>query len=107
MLQSAIHSTIHSIIQSTIQSAIPQSTIRSIGSLQSPVGNVTLFNLIPQLEPVERILHQQLARSFERIILALRVTLPFVGHQDPAEVRMAVEPDAEQVEHFALQPVRR
>jgi hypothetical protein len=33
--------------------------------------------------------------------------LPVVGEQDPNEVRMPVEPDAEEVPRLALVPVRR
>ncbi len=59
-------------------------------------------------QPVHRVLHQQLAGPFERVVLALR--------DGPASRRASgcaagpgwpVEPDAEHVEHFALEPVRR
>src|SRR3954451_18836986 len=43
----------------------------------------------------------------ERVVLALRVTVPVVGHEDPGERRVAVEDDAEHVERLALLPVRR
>src|SRR5438270_3108702 len=69
--------------------------------------NVCFFPLLAQLQPVERVLHQHLAGSFERIVLALRVALPVLGHEDPAPIRVAGEIDAEHVEHFALEPIRR
>src|SRR5437870_1113652 len=37
-----------------------------------------------KLQPVDRILHQQLAGAFERIVLPLREPLPVFRHQDPA-----------------------
>jgi hypothetical protein len=40
------------------------------------------------------------------MVLAERVSLPGRGHQDPAEPRVAVEPDAEEVPCLALVPVR-
>src|SRR4051812_39512519 len=57
-------------------------------------------------EPVGRTLDQQLARTLERIVLALRMPLPVIRHQDAAQVGMAVEHDPEHVEHLALEPVR-
>src|SRR5580698_5374983 len=41
----------------------------------------------------------------DTVILAQRVTLPFLWQEDAAHVRMACELDAEHVEHFALQPI--
>src|SRR5947209_8687534 len=41
----------------------------------------------------------------EFIILAQRVSDPILREQDAAQVRVAVEPDAGQVVHFALMPV--
>src|SRR6185295_6497472 len=40
------------------------------------------------------------------IILAQRIALPVLGHQQPARIRMAVEDDAEEIPHLALEPVR-
>src|SRR5208282_6712414 len=40
-------------------------------------------------------------------ILAQRMTGPVFGHQDAAQIAMALEVDAYQVEDFALHPVRR
>src|SRR5712691_3108643 len=44
--------------------------------------DVRLFPRLAQLEPVDRVFHQQLARPFERIVLALREALPVFRHQD-------------------------
>ena len=41
----------------------------------------------------------------ERVVLALRVTGPVVGHLDPGQGRVAVEDEAEEVEGLALVPV--
>src|SRR4051812_5073890 len=68
--------------------------------------NVRFFPGLTKFQPVDRIFHQQLAGPLERIVLALRKTLPIVRHQDAAAIRMADEIDAEHVPHFALQPVR-
>src|SRR5690606_40207029 len=43
----------------------------------------------------------------ERIVLALRMPLPVVGHQDASQRRVAVVDDAEHVVCLALVPVRR
>src|SRR3984957_15922470 len=40
------------------------------------------------------------------VILAQRVALPFVGHQNTGQVRMAFEDDSKHVVAFAFQPVR-
>src|SRR5579875_749787 len=50
--------------------------------------------------------HQRLAPVI-RIVLAQRIALEGVIKQDPAQVGMAAEFDAEHVEAFALQPIRR
>ena len=41
-----------------------------------------------------------------RMILAQRVAVHVGGMQDPRQMRVAVEDDAEHVPHFALVPVR-
>ena len=41
----------------------------------------------------------------QRVVLALRVARPVVGHQDPGQRRVAVEDDAEHVVGLALVPV--
>ena len=41
----------------------------------------------------------------DRIVLAQRVALPVLGHEQPLEVRVAVEDDPHQVELLALVPV--
>src|SRR6266581_2099851 len=71
---------------------------------QRPSFNIRLFPRLPQLQPVERILHQQLAWTFEWIVLALRETLPVVRHQNPPTVRMPGEVHPEHVVHLALEP---
>ncbi len=42
-----------------------------------------------------------------RMLLAQRMALPGRRHENPRQVRMAVERDAEHVPHFALVPVGR
>src|SRR6266545_8412676 len=39
----------------------------------------------------------------DRVVLAQRVPLPLLGHEDAGHVGVAVEADAEHVEHLALQ----
>ena len=51
------------------------------------------------------LLHPALVLLQNRVVLAQRVALPLVRHQDAAHVRVAGELDAEHVEHLALQPV--
>ena len=45
--------------------------------------------------------------DLDRIVLAKRVALPVLGHQQPTRIRMAVEHDAEQIPHLSLEPVGR
>src|SRR5262249_19304940 len=68
--------------------------------------NVGLFPRLTQLQPVDRAFHQQLAGTFERIVLPLRIALPVFRHQNAAAIGMSFEVDAEHVEHFAFEPVR-
>src|SRR5437868_9740808 len=67
--------------------------------------DIRLFSRLSELQPVEWILHQQLARPFERIVLPLRKALPVLGHQDAAAIGMSGEVHTEHVVHLALQPV--
>src|SRR5262245_8454871 len=69
--------------------------------------NLGLFLRLSQLQPVDRVLHEQLARSLERVILALGESLPVLGHENAPAIRMPDEVDAEHVPDFALEPVRR
>ena len=48
-----------------------------------------------------------LAKPLNGIILAERMSFPFVRHQDAAQVGMALEANAEQIETLALVPVGR
>src|SRR5579883_2419985 len=41
------------------------------------------------------------------VIFAQRVAFPVFRHENPLEIRMATEGDAEQIEHFAFVPVGR
>src|SRR5688572_5409876 len=43
----------------------------------------------------------------DAVLLAQRIALPLLRHQDTAHVGMAFELDSEHVEHLALEPVRR
>src|SRR5438309_11998190 len=49
--------------------------------------NVRFISCLPKFQPIERVFHQELARSFERIVLALRKALPVFGHQNAAAIR--------------------
>src|SRR6267143_1562468 len=69
--------------------------------------DVRLFPRLAQLEPVDRVFHQQLARPFERIVLALREALPVFRHQDAPAIGVPGEVHPEHVPHLALEPVRR
>src|SRR6188474_54602 len=77
------------------------------GERRACLLDVRFVPRLPELQPVEWILHQQFPRTFERIVLALRMSLPVFRHQDPPPVGMSREVHAEHVEHFALEPVRR
>src|SRR3954453_10950619 len=85
---------------------ITSSSVSNIGPCCG-VGllNVGLFARLAQLEPVERVLEQHFSRAFERIVLALRMSLPLLRHEDATQVGVAGEPDPEHVEHLALEPV--
>src|SRR5467141_621575 len=69
--------------------------------------DVRLFPRLAQLEPVDRVFHQQLARPFERIVLALWEALPVFRHQDAPAIGVPGEVHPEHVPHLALEPVRR
>src|SRR6266487_6094346 len=69
--------------------------------------NVCLIPCLAQLEPVERVFHQQLAGALERVVLSLRKALPVLRHQDPPAIRVSGEVHAEQIPHLALEPVGR
>ena len=45
--------------------------------------------------------------DLHRIVLAQRIAFPVLRHQQPPQIGMAVEHDAEQVPDFALEPVGR
>src|SRR5712691_6796412 len=80
---------------------------RTVFGTSSALLNVSLVAGLAEVEPVERVFHQQLAGAFERIVLPLRKSLPVVGHQNPPTIGMSREIHAEQVPHLALEPVRR
>src|ERR1043166_8644679 len=77
------------------------------GTPGTPSFDVRLFPGLPQLQPVEGIFHQQLAGSFQGIILSLRKSLPILRHQDAPSIRMSGDVDAEHVIDLTLEPVRR
>src|SRR6185436_1185592 len=86
---------------------ITSSSVSNIGPCcGTGLLNVGLLPRLAQLQPVQGILEQHLARSFERIVFSLRMSLPFLRHQDPAQVRVPCEADAEHVVHLAFEPVR-
>src|SRR5579864_5065179 len=92
---------------SSLVSNMAPCTAPGVSSALPVLLNVRLFLRLAQLQPVDRILHQQLARPLERIVLALRKSLPVLGHQNPPAVRMTGEIHAEHVVDLALEPVRR
>src|ERR1019366_9990257 len=51
------------------------------------------------------LLHPALVLLNNRIVLAQRIALPFLGHEDAPQVGVAGELDAEYIEHLALQPI--
>src|SRR5208283_2233807 len=52
-------------------------------------------------------LHPALVLLNNGVVLAQRITLPFLGHQDAPHIRVPGELDAEHVEHLALEPIGR
>src|SRR5438067_3092613 len=50
---------------------------------ERPLLYICFVPRLPQLQPVERVFHQQFAGALERIILPLRKSLPVVRHQNP------------------------
>src|SRR5271157_795683 len=51
--------------------------------------------------------HPALVLLNNGVVLAQRIALPFLGHQDAPQVRVAGELDAEHIECLALQPIGR
>src|SRR5207244_5507843 len=70
---------------------------RRTANVERCLFDIRLFACLFQLQPIDGILHQQLARTFERIVLALRESLPVLRHQDAAAIGMSGEVDAEHV----------
>src|SRR6476659_7629978 len=71
---------------------ITSSSVSNIGPrCGAGLLNVGLLARLPQLQPVQGILEQHLARPFERVVLSLRIPLPLVGHQNPPQVGMPGE----------------
>src|SRR3954465_11860514 len=79
------------LITSSLVSNIAPWTVPGVSSAFPVLLNVGLIARLAQLQPVDRVFHQQFAGSFERIVLPLRMALPVVGHQDPPAIRMAGE----------------
>src|SRR6266436_2475519 len=92
------------ITSSSVSNIAPWWTVGAAITLS--LFNVGLVPRLAQLQPVDRVLHQQLARPLERIVLALGIALPVIGHQDAPAIGVAGEVHAEHVEDFALEPVR-
>src|SRR4029077_12584686 len=67
--------------------------------------NICFFSGLSELQPIDRVFHQQLAGPLEWIVLALRMALPVFRHENPAPIGVAGEVHAEHVEHFALEPI--
>src|SRR5258708_15037755 len=73
---------------------------RTVFGTSSALLNVRLVARLAEFEPVERVLHQQFAGAFERIVLPLRKPLPVLGHQNPPAIGMSREVHAGHVPHF-------
>src|SRR5262245_55421839 len=58
-----------------------------------------------RLRDLERLARLRRLPDLHRVVLPQRIAVPVFGHQQPARIGMVVERDAEQVPHFALQPV--
>src|SRR5215831_16598960 len=95
------------ITNSLVSNMSPRTSCDWVSKAVVPLLNVGLFLGLTKLQPVLRVLHQQLAGPLERIVLALRKSLPVFGHQNPAAIGMSGEVHAEHVPHFAFEPVRR
>src|SRR6185503_6931189 len=93
------------LITSSLVSNIAPRTVPGVSSAFPVLLNVRLFARLAQLQPVDRVFHEQLARPFERIVLPLRKALPVVRHQDAPPIGVAGEVHPEHVVHLALQPV--
>src|SRR3979409_2631159 len=94
------------LITSSLVSNIAPRTVPGTSSALPVLLNVRLFARLAKLEPVERIFHQQFARTFERIILPLRKALPVVWHQNTPAIGVPGDVHPEHVVYLALQPVR-
>src|SRR6185295_17310382 len=94
------------LITSSLVSNIAPRTVPGVSRALPVLLNVGLFARLAQLEPVDRVFHQQLAGAFERIVLPLRKALPVVGHQDAPPIGVAREVHPEHVVDLALEPVR-
>src|SRR2546425_8492778 len=70
------------------RSALVATTVRLVRhsvvvqGLQACLFDISLFPRLPQFQPIERVFHQELARSLERIIFALGKALPVFRHQN-------------------------
>src|SRR5476649_2740494 len=93
------------LITSSLVSNIAPRTVAGVSSALPVLLNVCLFARLAQLEPVDRVFHQQFAGTLERIVLPLREPLPVVGHQDAPAIRVAGEQNPEHVVDLALEPV--
>src|SRR5207253_4200516 len=71
------------LITSSFVSNIAPWTVPPVSSAFPVLLNVGLVARLAQLQPVDRVLHQQLARPLERIVLPLRESLPVFRPQDP------------------------
>src|SRR4051812_43948957 len=94
------------LITSSLVSNIAPCTAPPVSSALPVLLNVGLVACLPQLQPVLRVFHQELAGPFERIILPLRKALPVFGHEDPPAIGMTGEVHAEHVVDLAFEPVR-
>src|SRR2546421_12946454 len=71
------------------------------------VGSVAMLGLHFALAALQDDEVVALAPAAERVILAEREAAVVFRHEDPLEIRVALELDPEHVEHFALAPVGR
>src|ERR1700722_1448292 len=82
----------------TLESSVVRGSLIYIGRPSLTVHSLTTLDAQVLANPIG-ILFQNV------VILAQRVALPFVGHQNARQVRMAFEDDSKHVVAFAFQPI--
>src|SRR3984885_12114978 len=83
----------------TLESSVVRGSLISIGRSSLTAHSLTALDAEVLANPIGILLQNV-------VILAQRIALPFVGHQNTGQVRMAFEDDSKHVVAFAFQPVR-